>query len=366
MPCDELLKGAHIEPSFHLYHPDMVYSNPRIAEIDILLLLNGGYVCIELKEEPQSSPIDSLKFFQNGLGSQAVLYMSKKSLGHGEASNVAVLNPLIITREDFISEKLKEWVDNLPKFRKKRREFFSIDNFLCALLLYGSPGICNLLLPSKRESYKGPDLVVPFDRSEDLDDFIKYRISLIKLVKGLTRDTHEGRFNETAEGEVGDLKSKKLVILIPTLSPSFLKEVVRSIELIIEEMRSKTELEGLPEVVLLCTERSSDYCKKLQCKLGEGLSKIKSEVARLEEWSSKAVEEASGGGTILLIGEVPKRILIELVDKIYEKRDESIKLASLLWRPSHPENENDLKEFIKGNKYDFKSREEIELVLVEL
>jgi hypothetical protein len=327
----------------------MVYSNPRIAEIDILLLLRGGYVCVELKEGPQRAPEDSLKFFQNGLGSQAVLYISKKPLERGEASNVGVLNPLVIARDNFSIDKLNEWMEHSTEFYKKRREFFSIDNFLCALLMYGSPAVCSLLFPDKKD----PDSIAPFDEFEGLDSFIKYRISLIKLVKGLAENIHESYFDKASGNEDEDLSGEKLVILIPTLSPSFLRgKLVDSIK----ELKGK-----FSEIVLLCTERSSNHCEELQCKLKGEFLRVEKEIVKLEEWGSKAVEEAAEGGVILLIGEVPKNVLIGLVNEVYSR---NIKLASLLWRPEFyvERFSNDLSEIIRGEKCDLGSREEIVLV----
>jgi len=353
MSCD-ILRNAYLEPSFIVYYPDIVYTNPRIAEIDILLLLNGGYICIELKKDPQESPKDSLKFFSDGLGSQAVLYISSKPLGPEAISGVGILNPLIISRDNFPFEKLKKWREYLTKFFEERRKFFSIDNFLCTLILYGSPEICNLLLSEKGDS----DSIVPFDRPRELNDLIRHRISLIKCVKGLA-PSPENYINKIVENDkIESAKGGKLVVLIPIISPSLLNKVVESIK----------NLGKSAEIVLLCTDKSSDNCKMIECELmKKGLGKLKTDSVKIEEWSSRAVEEALGGGTILLAGEIPKNVLIELVNKIHEKEGGSIELASLLWRPV-PKNKfgEELKEVIEGKKCDFGLREDVNLVSVRL
>jgi hypothetical protein len=355
MSCD-ILRNAYLEPSFVVYYPDIVYTNPRIAEIDILLLLNGGYICIELKKDPQESPKDSLKFFSDGLGSQAVLYISSKPLGPEVISGVGILNPLIISRDNFAFEKLKKWREYLTKFCAERHKFFSIDNFLCTLILYGSPEICNLLLSEKGDS----DSIVPFDRPRELNDLIRHRISLIKCVKGLTaHPPSENYIDKIVENDkIESAKGGKLVVLIPLISPSLLNKAAESIK----------NLREFAEIVLLCTDKSFDNCKMMERELmKKGLENLETDSVKIEEWSSRAVEEASGGGTILLVGEIPKNVLIELVNKIHEKGGGSIELASLLWRPVlKSEFKEELEKVIEGKECDFGLREDVKLVSVRL
>jgi len=169
----------YVEPSFSVYYPDMVYVNPQTIEVDLLLVLNGGYICIELKDNPAKAHEDSLKYFINALAPQPVIYMSKKPLEKGE-SQVQLPNPLLIPpdnelilKNQLLSE-LEKWRQKVGEFEEERRDFFSLDNFLCMLLLYASPMVCKEVL----------EKVPPFDEKK-LSPLIRRRISLVMRAKGL-------------------------------------------------------------------------------------------------------------------------------------------------------------------------------------
>jgi hypothetical protein len=305
-----------LEASFSLYHPDMVYANPKVVEVDLLLVFNGGYACLELKKKPSDAHRDSLKFFVNGLAPQPVVYVSKRSIRKGE-SELGISNPLVIPHgeisfKECLLDKLREWREKFDGFFEERRELFSIDNFLCMLLLYASPKICRLLLDE-----------VLSDEEKNLSPLIKRRISLIKRAKGLDNSTG---LEEIPAGEKEKSEGmEKLVVLVPTIKS----------EVLINKIAEALGGLRAGEVVLLCTKQSAKECCEIIGMIKDKIKSIKCEIVEgdLEEsWSSKAVEEASNKSVIVTAAEIPKGVLLKLVEKLADEK-KSVKLASLLPRP---------------------------------
>ncbi|MCC6050971.1 MAG: hypothetical protein LM580_09705, partial [Thermofilum sp.] len=127
----------------------MVYSNPRIAEVDLLVIFEGGYACIELKRHASRAAEDSLKYFIIGLAQQPVFYAHGGS--QGELGTVHHPTPFLVLweklRQQLVGDEsqLSSYVESVAEGRK---ELFSLDNFLRLLLVYGSPSICEALLSS--------------------------------------------------------------------------------------------------------------------------------------------------------------------------------------------------------------------------
>ena len=131
------------ERSFHVYYFDMIYSNPAIVEIDVLLMLRGGLVAIEEeKGEPGEGDILKIigKQFDKGEGGLPIFYSPEGR----NVANLKVTNIYPFDREEInrILNKTKEFEVK----EEERAEVFSLDNFLCALLLFGAPAVIQSLV----------------------------------------------------------------------------------------------------------------------------------------------------------------------------------------------------------------------------
>ncbi|RSN73931.1 hypothetical protein [Candidatus Methanodesulfokora washburnensis] len=151
------------------------------------------------------------------------------------------------------------------------------------------------------------------------------------------------------------------MVLVPKLRESLARNVLEALKKLRDEGR---------ELILLYTEKSSDACKIIKSGINEAVSeKVEGENLD-EEWSSRAVAKASGGGTILTVGEVPKGVLLKIVEKINGK---DIKLASLIMRPVFQKDKfleslDSVISVLKGEngRFDLSKREEIGLELLEI
>jgi len=150
------------ERSFHVYYFDMIYSNPTIVEIDVLLMLRGGLVAIE--EESGSPSVEDFieiigKQFSKGGGALPILYSPEGK----EMANLKTANIYPFDRKN-LNQILKEEKEFKPFDReglkgKDRSDLFSLDNFLCALLLFGSPAISHRLAKWIRRTFRDFELV---------------------------------------------------------------------------------------------------------------------------------------------------------------------------------------------------------------
>jgi hypothetical protein len=302
----------------------MVYSNPYIAEVDLLLIFKGGYTCVELKRRASNAAEDSLKYFLSGLAQQPVFY------AHGESqsglSAVQHPTPFLIPWEE-----LRQWlvgdVNQLSSYMESiaegRKELFSLDNFLRLLLVHGSPSVCEALLSS------------PFlSRLSKKFQLVETRFSQICAVKLIPCKSDPPHQAQGASGGPAPERVERIVAVIPTLnSEVYQKLVAKAIERYAARVSAK-------EVILTCTKRSKrDALGILEMLEKSGCVQAREEVVEgekgkgLEEaWAERILELCGTSCVALFVGEVPKGVLTKFAES-FARGERKPELAVLVWKP---------------------------------
>jgi hypothetical protein len=323
----------------------MVYANPLIAEIDLLLILEGGYICIELKKKSSEVPQDSLKYFVNGLAQQPVFYTSKD---YGKKFDGDVSSPLLMPQKELLDElEMENLRSHMELVTEGRKKMFSLDNFLRLLLVYGSPNVCESILDSKF-----------FQKLSDEFQLVRIRRSQIKKAKSLASEDDALPSSRSAP-ENAVACSERIVAVVGMLENEFLRQkVARAIG---EYAKSSTK-----EVILLCTERSKNDAEEVKKKL-DSCVQTKTEIVEgkggknIETiWVDRIFELCEGACTILCIGEIPKGVVVGIAERLNSKEPKP-KLAAVTWKPQL--NLNKLIERLKEGDVE---TEKMELHVVEL
>jgi len=201
-----------IEPGFKIYYFDMVYSYPQVLEIDLLVTFKGGMIAIELERSGLKNAIQkSLKYFVNGLARYPVVYCYKSIEDSNSLSSEGISAPIIVGElrlgdQDFFNIQ----IHNIKE--KERAEIFSIDNFLCSLLIYGAPIICEKLLTD-----------IFMKHVVESSNLIQQRIKVINEVKRLKinfESKHERNISSKIRNSSYDSTSsdaRTIIIFIPKL-----------------------------------------------------------------------------------------------------------------------------------------------------
>jgi hypothetical protein len=301
----------------------MVYSNPRIAEVDLLVIFEGGYACIELKRHASRAAEDSLKYFIIGLAQQPVFYAHGGS--QGELGTVHHPTPFLVAWEELRQQlvgdesQLSSYVESVAEGRK---ELFSLDNFLRLLLVYGSPSICEALLSS------------PFlSRLSKKFQLVETRYSQICAVKLIPCKSDPPHQAQGASGGLAPERVEKIVAVIPTLnSEVYQKLVAKAIERYASSASAR-------EVILTCTRRSErDALGILEVLEKSGRVQARKEVVEgergkdLEEaWAERILELCETSCAVLFVGEVPKGVLTKFAES-FARRERKPKLTALVWK----------------------------------
>jgi hypothetical protein len=348
-----LPKPLYVEPAFTLYYPDMVYSNPRIAEVDLLVIFEGGYACVELKRRETRAAEDSLKYFVIGLAQQPVFYAHGGS--QSELGTVHHPTPFLVPweklRQQLVGDEsqLRSYVESVAE---GRGELFSLDNFLRLLLVYGSPSVCEALLSS------------PFlSRLSEKFQLVKTRFSQTCAVKLIPCKSDSQHQVQGASGDRAPERVEKIVAVIPTLnSEVYQKLVAKAIERYASSASAR-------EVILTCTRRSErDALGILEVLEKSGRVQARKEVVEgerrkdLEEaWAERILELCETSCAVLFVGEVPKGVLTKFAEN-FARRERKPKLAALVWKPKlNPES---VVECLRAG--DLTKTEEVTLGVVEL
>jgi len=349
-------KPCCVELAFTLYYPDMVYSNPLIAEIDLLLIFEGGYVCAELKKEPSKALKDSLKYFVNGLAQQPVFYLYDKGRGLGEERYP---NPFLISQENSAllnelkgegREKIRSYMDLVIRERKK---LFSLDNFLRLLLVYGSPSVCKGIFNSTFFQKLSKEFQLINTRYSQI-----CKVKLLNHVDDISPSAQTGSESSTTE------HIDRIVVVIASLNNEFLRqEAAKAISSYAEKLSSK-------EVILLCTSQSKPDAEGVKGKLKPNIQ-VQAKIEAVKGEQSKSIEMAWINSiselcerpcVILFVGEVPKGLLVEIAKMLEFKRPKP-KLAVLTWRPRL----DSIDKLMQGLELgDLTETERVELDVVEL
>jgi hypothetical protein len=301
----------------------MVYSNPRIAEVDLLVIFEGGYACVELKRRASNAAEDSLKYFVIGLAQQPVFYAHGGS--QGELGTVHHPTPFLVPweklRQQLVGDEsqLRSYVKSVAE---GRGELFSLDNFLRLLLVYGSPSVCKALLSSTFLS-----------KLSEKFQLVKTRFSQICAVKLIPCKSDSQHQVQGASGDRASERLEKIVTVIPTLnSEVYQKLVAKAIELYASSASAR-------EVILTCTRRSErDALGILKVLEESGRVQARKEVVEgergkdLEEaWAEKILELCETSCAVLFVGEVPKGVLTKFAES-FARRERKPKLTALVWK----------------------------------
>lgn len=333
-----------VEPSFSIYYFDMVYSHPVVLEIDFLAIFKGALLSIEIEKNLGEIPRKSLKYFVNGACRHPVLYSSGtiSSIKSGKlwTQETNISTPTLVSYS-VIRCWLKQFLDlenykyNNIKWKLERNKLFVIDNFMCSLLLYGSPSICNILLKNNNI----------LRHVTDSFELAKFRASLIKKVK-LLEDldcgevaSHEKVPNSASMHQAVDKNQpvRSLILVIPIVrSKFFYAELKRFMKR--DDVHNL--LSSLEKLVFVYTEDSREDASTIisvfRENLGDKVQLDKMEVKRFEIAKTVrdlAVNHLPKEVLILFIGEVPKRELVKLMDL-----PPTIRFGTLTWRAIVHEN----------------------------
>jgi hypothetical protein len=303
----------------------MVYSNPRIAEVDLLVIFEGGYACVELKRLTSDSAENSLKYFVIGLAQQPVFYAHGGS--QSELSTVLHPTPFLMPwkelRQQLVEDEsqLRSYVESVAE---GRGELFSLDNFLRLLLVYGSPSVCEALLSSHFLS----------ELSEKFQ-LVKTRFSQICAVKLIPCESAPPRQAQGTSGDRAPERVERIVAVIPTLnSEIYQKRIAEAIEHYAARVSAR-------KVILTCTRRSERDAKGILEVLEKKLGCVQAykEVVEgergkdLEEaWVEKILELCGTSCAVLFVGEVPKGVLTKFAES-FVSGEQKPKLVVLIWRP---------------------------------
>jgi hypothetical protein len=306
------------ELAFTLYYPEMVYANPRVAEIDLLLIFEGGYVCVELKKKSSEATHDSLKYFVNGLAQQPVFYASKN---YEKKFDGDLSPPFLISQKELLD---KLGVENLRSYMELviegREKMFSLDNFLRLLLVYGSPNVCRCILDSKF-----------FRKLSDEFQLVKIRRSQIKKAKSLASEEDALPSSRSASENAVEC-SERIVAVVGMLENEFLRQKVA------QAIGKCAKKSSTRDVILLCTERSKEDAGELKERL-DSCVQTKTEIVGEKQgeniemaWVNKIFKLCEGSCTILCIGEIPKGVLVGIAERL-NSNEPMPKLAVLTWKP---------------------------------
>jgi len=322
------LEPKWVEPAFTLYYPDMVYSNPLIAEVDLLLMFEGGYACVELKREAPDAPRDSLKYFVNGLAQQPVFYAHPEF--KGDFGGMQYPTPFLTSLSKLLSKLVGEDPCCVNSMVEERRKLFSLDNFLRLLLIYGSPNACKGILDHDFLS-----------RLANEFQLVRTRFLQIHKVKLLRREDDIARPAQIASKDNVTQQVTKVIVMTPILNNEILRQrVAEAVCDYVLKISAKS-------VIFVCTTRSRGDAKELTDKVKpEVESKIQAEVGMevVEErqgegvekaWADKALklcEDSCTTCVMLFVGEVPKGVLVKVAEAL-ESEKSKIKLAVMTWMP---------------------------------
>jgi hypothetical protein len=329
------VKPVCIEPAFKIYYFDMVYSYPQVLEIDLLITFRGGIVAIELERNGLKNAIQkSLKYFVNGLARYPVVYCYKsiedsKYLSREGISPPVIVGDLKLGDQDLFEMFLKDYMQIHDIKEKERAEIFSIDNFLCSLLIYGAPIICEKLLTD-----------IFMKHVIESSNLIQQRIKVINEVKRLkiNFESKHGRNisskirNSSYDSTSSDART--IIIFIPKLENEKLRARIA------DHLKELFKNPSVEKVRILYTERSCEHAIEIISRVGEEehigrgveLKFIKVEVNSISTKIGELVdkEPQKKDVMVLIVGEFPKRELLKLVEII---RPHTIECKLLMWRP---------------------------------
>jgi len=321
-----------IEPGFKIYYFDMVYSYPQVLEIDFLVAFRGGILLIELERELKNIARKSLKYFTNGLTRYPVIYihrsMDDESLSNQNTSAPVVTGNLILEGRDFFETPPIDIMQIHNIKEEERAEVFSVDNFLCSLLMYGAPNICERLLTD-----------VFIKHVIEFSNLIQQRVKVINEVKRL-KINFEGKYRRDRCGRIRSsrhnstaINARAIVTFIPKLENEGLRTRIANC------LKNFFLNPSLKEVIILHTEKSCEHARDIVSRIkgGEGIGRdvrlefIKVDVSSISTKIRELVDkEFQRDAIILIVGEFPKRELLKLIEVA---RSHSIECRSLIWRP---------------------------------
>jgi len=322
------INPLHIEPGFKIYYFDMVYSYPQVLEVDLLVLFKGGILSIELeKESIKRLARKSLKYFINGLTRYPVIYfypsIDNTSLSDVDVSNPVVMDYSMLKNKGILNVLLGPNIQQIWAVKEaERSKIFAIDNFLCSLLLYGAPAICeNLFTDTFMKHIQSSTLAL-------------HRVRIIKETKRLRslRGWENSNVTNQLMNNSGDLQVRSMITFIPRLENENLrKQIAKSLKNLIREKPF------LAEITVLYTEKSREHAEEiineLKTNLDTGITLTGIEVdrdsiaARIKELIISKLDKDI---MLLIIGEFPKRELLRLVGII---KSRPIECKLLTWRP---------------------------------
>lgn len=337
-----------VEPSFSIYYFDIVYSYPKILEIDFLVVFKGGLLSIEIerKRKLKDAVAKSLKYFVNGACRIPTIYLIDDSIandGTPKLSEISLSTPSLVDKSK-ISKifKCSEFRELLKKSRDcifnkmihERKQLFTINNFIRTLLIYGSPLICRILL----------------DRNGILkhviDSFglVQMNVELIqqaKLLKGGDVNIEkyckevDNQYKECKSEEDSALTIKSMIVIVPILGSKYFHKRLKEF---IERSDVREILLSLEKLVFVYTYESRGDAERIisiikDC-FKEKSSTIEEKIVKREEIAETvknlAVNQLPRDVCVLIIGEIPKRELLKLLDL----PQHNVRIQTVTWRPS--------------------------------
>jgi len=246
-----------------------------------------------------------------------------------DMANVTISIPIVMDCPKLSDETISNnfFRDDIQRFGeardKERPEIFAVDNFLCSLLLYGAPLICQKLLTD-----------IFMKHIIESSELAKYRVEVIKEVKrlGIIKIGRENlNISKKHIDDSENINVKSMVTFIPKLENENLRaQVAQYIKKLIKES-------PISEVRILHTKESHKHAEDIILEVERCIRRdvnvtpiqvergfITTKIERL------ITNELKEDVILLIIGEFPKRELLKLIDVALSH---PVKLRLLMWRP---------------------------------
>jgi len=318
-----------VEPSFIVYYPDMVYANPKILETDLLLVLKGACIFVEIEDSLSPKSIVTKwagKQLDSGLLAQPILYFvpSQEEAKDPPIADSPCSPPILLPKpmlKALVKNELKPLIEEIIKeLQDWRAKCFSLDNFMCILLAYSSPVVCKWLVG---EAELGR-------YAEEGFGLLAKRIEMLNVAKGL------GPGKVRISGSIEDLITKeefkpaRVIVLIPLLRSHVLHQKIAEAiaDYVINLAKEDIDL------FLICTAESKGDAEAVRKLLREkGLKKIEVYSSPRGRLAEESMEVAGKGPSIIVLtGEIPKDVVLKLAEFTASRLNE-VKLAVTAWKP---------------------------------
>lgn len=323
-----------IEPSFQLFHPDLVAAFPAQLEIDWFLILeiNGLQlkIGVELGDDEEAGPIDPeeagqrepgkiVKDLRKYLIPPPQLHTLSITLGAdlGRAGMPVSSHTTRDTKPSLTLKNLLEQYRGMYEDTASLEEDSEFNNYLNIAILYAAPQAipklaeetrAKLIVFGNNTTKRKWEIVYPQQSSQNIE----------------FREIGETDTQETDAQEIGGPAPDdhiSIAVLTPTLPAPLAVKTAKSIHKWISNR--KAEAQATITVVHTCRKESREAAEKIKEELEKQGLKVYSEPinpAKEPDWSAFAEDlEKMGFSEIIVVSEFPKEAVVATIKKMGER-----------------------------------------------